>query len=316
MAFAVVAIHTCPWKYCENEFFVMLMESTVQLAVPFFFLASGFLLSKKIDHLSDSSSVDAINKQLIKTTKMYLLWMLIYTPLDACYKVYRGIPLLESILLYIRGLFLVGEQYNSWPLWFLLSSIYALFVIKMLIRLKISFNGLIVCSAAFLFIRLVVDWIVSTEMQLPYALLLLSKVIQLSISDGRIFSGLIYIPLGMYLGHNSLTARTSSILLLVCFCLRYCILNSYIKIVLLIFMSVGFWGIIEKIYLPDNKIFFVLRKFSTIIYLIHMYVWTIYYSIVYKEIAYGLDSFLVTSVISLVIAWLYLFIKDKTLKFD
>ena len=44
MAVCVVAIHTEPLINCNNSFVQSICDSIVRCAVPFFFLASGFLL--------------------------------------------------------------------------------------------------------------------------------------------------------------------------------------------------------------------------------------------------------------------------------
>lgn len=50
MAFAVVAIHTVLFEGCENDKFLCVYDNLVSLAVPFFFLASGYLLAIKMDY--------------------------------------------------------------------------------------------------------------------------------------------------------------------------------------------------------------------------------------------------------------------------
>ena len=49
---------------------------------------------------------------------------------------------------------------------------------------------------------------------------------------------------------------------------------------------------------------------STIIYLIHMYVWTIYYVFAYDGKTFGIDSFIYTSIVSLIISIIYIFAKE------
>ena len=311
MAFAVVAIHTNPLKCCKNTYIFTLYENITDLSVPFFFVASGYLLSKKMKYPFGSASVEAVNKQLHKIFKMYIIWMLIYTPIDVVHKCYQRVPLLKAVLLYIRGMVFIGEQYNSWPLWFLLSSTYALILIKILMKRKISFEGLLALSALFAFIKYGLDCFSTFNQQASSILGLISRAIGLSVCSGRILSGVIYIPIGMYLGYNSLRICTSILLFVSGFTLRCLIHNASLDGLLLIITITGFWGIIVRIRLPDCGIYNLLRKSSMVIYLLHMYVWTIYYCIVYKEKTYGFDSFVVTSIISLLLAWAYLSLKEK-----
>lgn len=48
MAIVVVAIHTRPEMSFSSPFVIRLFESVYSIAVPFFFMASGFLLFRKI----------------------------------------------------------------------------------------------------------------------------------------------------------------------------------------------------------------------------------------------------------------------------
>lgn len=65
----------------------------------------------------------------MKVIKLYVIWMIIYFPLALVDLMYNETGLVRETLLYARGFFLRGEQYNSWPLWYLLSTIYALLLL-------------------------------------------------------------------------------------------------------------------------------------------------------------------------------------------
>jgi hypothetical protein len=89
--------------------------------------------------------------------------------------------------------------------------------------------------------------------------------------------------------------------------------NKIISGYLLVLTAVFFFGIVESIDLKNRTIYIKLRNISMYIYLIHMYVWTFYYSVVYGEKTYGVDSFLFTIVISIIIGLLILLFKRKLL---
>ena len=87
--------------------------------------------------------------------------------------------------------------------------------------------------------------------------------------------------------------------------LNIIIKNSFISSYLLLITSVALFGIVTSIKLKDSIIYPMVRKMSTIIYLIHMYIYTFYYLIVYKQETYGIDCFIVTSIISFILSFLY-----------
>lgn len=311
MAFAVVAIHTHPLEHCSYNIVRTIYNNIVSMAVPFFFISTGFLLAQKMSFPFAESDIPVIKKQLLRILKMYLLWMAIYTPLAIYHNISEGISFSISCKIYVRGLFLMGEQYNSWPLWYLLSTVYSLLIIMFLIKKKVSLKGMLVVCLLFALLSFGLDWFTSTELPLSGLLLKAQGVIQSMIVNGRIFTGMIYIPLGMYFAHNTMSVPRYVIMLAVGFVLKCFVTNAFIASWLLIVTMVGFWGIIENIKLRDNKIYGSLRSMSTTIYLIHMYIWTFYYFIVYGQKTYGLDSFLVTSIVAFTISMAYLWLVQK-----
>lgn len=77
-------------------------------------------------------------------------------------------------------------------------------------------------------------------------------------------------------------------------------------------ISVGFTTIVnyEGDLISIIAIYPKLRSMSTIIYLVHMYVWTFYYMIVYGEKTHGADSFIVTSIVAVLVALGYIVINQ------
>jgi surface polysaccharide O-acyltransferase-like enzyme len=81
MAFAVVAIHTLPFADVKNVVFRNIYDTFVGLAVPFFFLASGYLLAVKMDYpYGSEGDLHRIQKQLRGMLRLYLTWTVIYAP--------------------------------------------------------------------------------------------------------------------------------------------------------------------------------------------------------------------------------------------
>ena len=310
MAFAVIAIHTDPLGDCDNAYVIAWFESTVGMAVPFFFLASGYLLAKKLPFPYSESDIPVIRRSWIKSLNMYLKWMLIYTPLSLYHSVVTKIPPVKAAAGYIRGLFLVGEQYNSWHLWYLLSTVYTLMLVMLLFRMHITPRRLLLVGLLFSAISFGADWLVGVKGDMPAVCRIMQEFIRVSTCNGRILRGMIYIPIGMYLAHKPLPKLANEALFVIGFALNLFV-EGWIGSYMLMMSSIGLFGIIEGIRLKDHPVYPWLRQMSTIIYLIHMYVWSFYYQIVYGEKMIGMDCFLVTSLVSCVIALAYLMIKRK-----
>jgi hypothetical protein len=140
-AFAVVSIHTRPLVYCSVDWITRLNEIIVTLAVPFFYIVSGFLLGKKISSGNEYNS-EPIKKLLFRFLKLYCAWTFVYLPLSIIHYFREGTSLLSAIKLFIVGFVFVGEQYNAWILWYLLSAVYALIVIIIINRTRITHKKL------------------------------------------------------------------------------------------------------------------------------------------------------------------------------
>lgn len=109
MAIFVVAIHTNPMTACKNEWILAVYDSLVTLAVPFFFIASGFFLGNKMTGtLGDEDNLKVIKAYLFRMIKLYLLWTIIYLPLTIYDYVVSGASVLWCAARFIKGVFLIG----------------------------------------------------------------------------------------------------------------------------------------------------------------------------------------------------------------
>ena len=203
----------------------------------------------------------------------------------------------------------MGEQHDSWPLWYLLSTIYALLFIMWLRKKNVSFKGLLAVSMAFAFVSVGVDYLTGYYGDLPRALTLTRDVLIKFIETGRIFRGMIYIPVGMYLANKEIRLETSVVLLIVSYVANYFISNLFVSGMLIVASSISFFNIVLKIKFPDRKIFPMLRSMSVVMYFTHMYVWVAYFEIVYGQKTFGVDSFGFTVLFSAAIGFIYTIVR-------
>lgn len=312
MALCVIAIHTRPLYYSTSEIANSLLDSVVSMAVPFFFLASGFLLAKKMNNpLCGEGNDVVIIKYLKRILKLYLLWEIIYFPWSVIHFHSLRMPIFQSLISYLQGLILVGELYNSWHLWYLLSTVYALLFILLEIKRKKSDFRILMTGCIILFISVGVSYIGSmNEVGNSGVLYYIKMLIANTIRSGRVLLGLFYIPVGMYLFKKKIDLKLSWMLFIVGFGANYLAADSRLSTLCVGVSAIGLFSVVESIEFADRPFFPFVRRMSTIIYFIHMYVWSVYYVLVYREQHYGMDSFIVTSVACLVIAAAYLWLKD------
>lgn len=306
MAICIVAIHTQPLEKCEIDLVNNIYESFVRMAVPFFFITSGFLLGNKMEIPSTGEeNKHIIKKYLFKIIKMYLIWTAIYFPLAVYHFISADKKPILAVLLYIRKFIFVGEQYNSWHLWYLLSTIYALLFILILMKRKLSIKSILRVGGVLFIISILITYLTEYEGALPAPVHVIQKLFQWSIGEGRILTGAFYIPLGIYFSKKKLPGWAAWIMMIGGYFANVIVYSSSMSTFWVAVSAIGFFEIVKEINLPDSDIYQTVRKMSTVIYFIHMYVWSFYYKFVYGEKTYGLDSFAVTTCICVVIAFIY-----------
>lgn len=130
MSILVVGVHTIG------------MNSFFSLAVPYFFIASGFFLFNDF-------SKHRIKEYLIKLVRIYLVWTIIYLPFAVKVFFDEKLSVTKSILSFLRGFLLVGANNGSWHLWYILALIVAVFIIANLVKMKVNFVFIFLLSLFF-----------------------------------------------------------------------------------------------------------------------------------------------------------------------
>lgn len=304
MAVCVVAIHTDPLYGCANGFLLNLFNQVISWAVPFFFISTGFLIGKHVD-LTNDHAAKQIKTSALKMLKLYLLWSVIYLPPAIVERAHSGKSVAYNLLHYAKGLILNGEHYNSWILWYLLSSFYALLLMSFLIKHKQS-PGHILAIGCVLFVGyLALNALCDYANTLPPALQRILPLIQSTVGRGKPLQGFLYIPIGLCLSRKDIRVPQAAILFVVPFALSF-FTGLALDRVLLPITVTGLFGLIVSISLPDDKTYLILRKYSTGIYFIHLYCWMFYYLVFCGHKIYGLVAFLVTTLLSVVLTTLWL----------
>lgn len=150
MACVVVAIHTHPESDLDNLFVSKIVECLYSITVPFFFVVSGFFLSNKIKGHDYETKISYIQRWLSRIVRLYLIWTLIYLPYAVYGFIRDDLSWEKTLLVYFRNVILVGENFLSWPLWYLLAMIVSgcIFYIMIKFRIKEGYMlGIALCLA-------------------------------------------------------------------------------------------------------------------------------------------------------------------------
>lgn len=298
MAFCVIAIHTLPLKNGHNEVLIKFFNTGVSIAVPFFFLSSGYLIARKFSG-NKKSNLFLIDKQIKKLLQYYIIWTLIYLPLTIYGFIQSGDGLKKSCGLFFRNLVFQGENYYSWPLWFLLSSIYGFIIFRFIVKYSKAFN--MWCTIAiciFVAFYFTTDYLITVNVN-DAGLRLIAVLLEKTVGKGRMFSGTFYILMGALIAECDFSMKNKR--LAVIFGVLYLVTAFSGFGLMKILMCISFFAFVLFIRVEKhNGRYF--RRTSTIMYYTHMLFFFLL-KLLFKQDMYGFMGFMVCSVMTNIMAY-------------
>lgn len=278
MAFLVVEIHARPlMNFALAE---KIIEGIDVVAVPFFFLASGFLCFQGLDagDFSDASSAASIRvrKTIFKLIRLYLTWTLLFLPLTIYGNMVKGNSPLYAFLYFVRGTLFVGENYYSWPLWYLLASAVGFALVYYLLRGGIQFTRIIFLSFCLLLIGYCISFVQGWE-EAPVYLSIPCKVYSFLFGSSRngLFEGFFYITVGATFGLrvdylDEMPLLFDLALVALGLAGNYLMSNDA-HLPFCAAASIGLFLLSIRRHGPCLNSYAVARHISTVVYLVHMY---------------------------------------------
>lgn len=262
MAIFVVAIHTHPYTCIENTNLSFLVSKLISLAVPFFFVASGFFLWRKIDNAIYADKLQILKRWILRLVKLYVIWTFIYLPFTIYGYVVDGLSPLKALLVFVRNFLFVGENMYSWPLWYLLAMITAGVIMYFMVYWRFKKNYIY----AFALLALMLGIIIDNAKGTSDLILLYFKLFHTT--RNGLFVGLPYLIIGAIIALNGTITKRSVLipLLIIGFLLHCCgiVIASYIVAYLL-------FSLVVCLKIDGNpELFVYFRLSSTVIYFSHM----------------------------------------------
>lgn len=299
-SFAVVAIHAHLLDGQEGCC-VAALQIVENLAVPFFFIVSGFFLGRKI---SVGNEFEVYKHYICRFLKMYIIWCFIYLPINIYYEliVYK-FSIGFTIFDLIRGWLLVGENPYSWPLWYLLASAVAVLLIYIFRKFKCSFSFILLCSLVLFVLgycyTIYHDVLYDLNPFLHNIMMLYDKTFRTT--RNGFFEGLAYIMLGLSLARWN-SKKTA------CYAFAGGVILSFFNQTLcLLPLGYGLVGFLIHLQMEGNKSIFVrLRILSIWVYLLHMLVIVILLNVFpsIDNIDLYLFSIMITLILSIMVCQL------------
>lgn len=287
-AILVVSIHVTPFGTSDNYIVCLLNYGITnwlsRIAVPFFFVASGFFLYKKTS-LKNFSFIRT-KFYTLKLLRLYVIWTLIYSPFRIKNILADPKGIIHGILAYGRDIVFTGSYIQ---LWYFPALIFSVVLISFLLSKKISLKKILFVAALLYAVGLLAQsWfgiIEPLRVNAPelWSFLKITQKIIGTTRDG-LFEGFLFVGMGAYFAFNGFRLQQkkaffgiviSYILMLVeAVCVKYFAFlracDMYICLVPLTYYVFGFvlnWRIPRK-----SNIFVVLRALSSLIFFTHLWV--------------------------------------------
>ncbi len=149
MAYAVIAIHVSAITHQE---WPAIFEWFIRLAVPFFFITSGYLLARKCTVLRESDCRVELHTRSRKLFRLYAKWLLVYFPIALYYFIFVSThSFVGDVTRYVSMVIIDGESPYAWPLWFIYSMAIVFLILSFSSQLKRTVTiGMIVFSVIYL----------------------------------------------------------------------------------------------------------------------------------------------------------------------
>ena len=283
MAIFVVALHAHPFADISADWDYYTSGVLTRLAVPYFFVASGFFLFSKMP--VGEISREKIKRYCMRLGKMLVAWTAVYLPI-AAYDVWHSADHMHKLLVVARNTVFQGAL--MYHLWYLYASIVAVATIYFLFSKGLKLKWIIVLSLV-LHIIVVLAYsyhglYIQHFAEIGIVEVFVAFFAKFFIPANGWTAGLLYMSVGIFFAwqRRSYPISVICILLLLCaiafgmesyFIREYSLINeadkgniaSYIMLILVSFLFL----LSINLKLKDNVIYKHLREQSLFIYLVH-----------------------------------------------
>lgn len=324
----VVAIHVPPFGSSEGttilgylNFFIQ--DYLARIAVPFFFITSGYFLFKKTDR--NNFDIKPAKQYVLKLIKLYLIWSVIYFPVRLGSIISDKKGIIHGVISYFKD-FIFSTSYSH--LWYLNALIFATIVISVLLYKRVKPAYIIAGGGIFYFLGLFgQSWFGFLEPFRGTFIWDILKDVQGIITTTRdgLFDGLIFVGIGMLFAYyeiklskkQALAGLGISLILLFAesFGLQYLgYSRSHDTYLFLIPAAFFLFAVIRNIQLPDSNNYKKMRTLSSLIYFIHPWIKIILGAVTYiifKTQALFLINFVLTFAIAYLLSSAVIKLSEK-----
>lgn len=280
-ALLVVCIHVGPLLDVDKQANFILVQIISRIAVPFFFVASGFFFFQKVDpsrEWNDYENLAYLKKYIGRLLKIYFIWTILYLPFTYILIAGDGITSQEILRVILDSVF-VGSYYH---LWFLPALIFSCSIAYFLYT-KWGLRKTIIVAFILYLIGMLGN-VYGSLFENTFLIQTLYKGYMAVFDTTRngLFFGLIFVMIGAYFAHRRIYIRKIGIALLAILTFILLIIEAFLlkqngfmqdttsMYFFLIPCVMAMFYLITKLSLKKRKIYSICRKLSLLIYVIHV----------------------------------------------
>lgn len=273
-AILIIVLHTNPFSSYSNILNFGLRNIVTIVAVPFFFITSGFLFCTKLNSLNEEKSV--YFKNYIKRLGiMYLFWSGVYFVFVVIDWINNGVTTID-VLQYVKRFFFEGS-YST--IWFLPALITAVTIVYLL-RKKLSYEQIFLLAVPFYVIACFGSSYYGLSVKIPFVSDFYNAYFSFfdTIKNGVLF-GWIYVALGGVFSERAVNPKPCKYLFLtgVFFILMAgeTVVQTYLKWAtngvdtkfMLLPLSVFLFCFVMSLNIKTNPVLVWMRKLSLLMFL-------------------------------------------------
>ncbi len=275
MAILVAMRHMVQFYYSvDDRLQVIIFRWLSNLAVPVFFIIAGFLLFRKISHTDKEKGWKIVSGYAWNCLKLYILWSIIYLPVDIYNWRLSGTTAIEAIKEYIRYFFFSSSIVH---LWYMLALAEAVLIVWLLYRVGLKIWTILAITGALFVVGCICDnWYFTQKAPMIFQEFVWWYAPKFMTARNGIFYGSFYVALGLWLSKKNwhMPALLSASLSVIFLALMYKEVTHCFN-TNMVFMAAPAAVCITELSLSLNVvksyIFTILRRMSAWIYFLHMY---------------------------------------------
>lgn len=198
-AILIVIIHTAPFASYSTALSVGFRNIIGPIAVPFFFVASGFIAFKKIDQKSGKEQTQYVIKHLKRILTMYLIWSAIYFVFVVIQWTRATDFSVWYVLEYIKDFFFEGSYSTIW----FLPALFVATLLVWLLHKKLSYKKIFIIACVVYIFTLGGSSYYGLSMKIPFVKGIYNTYYSFfdTVKNGVCF-GLIFVSMGAMLSEK------------------------------------------------------------------------------------------------------------------